>query len=147
MSDFPRFILRSSSNLISIDSDTMNIISLMFDNLFENDRYNEAIQNSLNTYHEEIFSLKDEYKIDNVSFKLQIIDENQSKCFICLENFQINDDIYKLECNHIFHKECLDDSIKHQHYECCLCKHSIKVIEKKIDTYENENGHIIQFRQ
>ena len=41
-------------------------------------------------------------------------------CSICLDEFVINDEINKLECEHKFHKECLDDWFTNNN--CPLCR-------------------------
>ena len=35
------------------------------------------------------------------------VDSNQKKCSICLEDYQQNDKISILKCDHIFHNECI----------------------------------------
>jgi hypothetical protein len=37
-----------------------NIFSVLFDSFIENDRFNEAVQNSMDSYNEELFRKKEE---------------------------------------------------------------------------------------
>lgn len=46
-----------------------------------------------------------------------------SECSICLEKMN-NDDTITTECHHIFHKKCLDSSIKFS-VNCPLCRSDI----------------------
>jgi len=144
MSENNRFFINLSNLLLSNDNTDVvfeNVFNVFFDNLLENERFQEAVTNSINTYNDEIFNKNDEYYID---LKTNIND-CEKQCLICLELISVSENVYTLECSHIFHKECLDTSIEHQHYECPLCKHKIKV-KSKIhwkDEYEN-NGHTIK---
>ncbi len=49
-----------------------------------------------------------------------ITDLNNEICSICLEQFVINDKINKLDCEHMFHKECLDEWFINNN--CPLCR-------------------------
>tara|TARA_B100001094_G_scaffold315390_1_gene355336 strand:+ start:1867 stop:2358 length:492 start_codon:yes stop_codon:yes gene_type:complete len=43
------------------------------------------------------------------------------ECTICLEEYQENDELYQLQCDHYYHKECINDwLLKHQ--TCPLCR-------------------------
>ena len=124
-----------SSNIVS------SVFNLIFDNLLEGDRFNEAVQNSMDTYNQELFKKTDEYTIN---LSPESYSENEPKnCFICIENLEGS--VYKLECGHIYHQKCLEDAISHQHTRCPVCHKDIPMMQKKIwkkDEYTN-NGHKI----
>ena len=46
-------------------------------------------------------------------------------CSICLENYKKNDYYRTLNCNHIFHKKCIDRWFKNQE-TCPMCRTNIK---------------------
>lgn len=46
----------------------------------------------------------------------------QETCSICLENFKINEGYRKLNCNHVFHKKCIDKWFLSGHRECPMCR-------------------------
>ena len=48
-------------------------------------------------------------------------EEAGNKCVICLNNFNIGDNISTLKCKHTFHYDCLFDWIKLKP-ECPLCR-------------------------
>lgn len=48
----------------------------------------------------------------------------QPSCSICKENFDIHDTIRLLSCQHIYHKNCVDDWLK-QHPRCPTCNKNI----------------------
>jgi hypothetical protein len=129
----------SSSEQTSITLE--GIFNALFDNLLDNERFQEAVSNSMNTYNEEIFKKNNDFVIDLQAIPCQ----KETKCLICLESILFNEMTYPLECLHLFHKSCLEQSIEHQHYECplCKCKINIKKRIKLEDEYEN-NGHYIK---
>jgi hypothetical protein len=45
-------------------------------------------------------------------------------CSICLENFKEDDSVYKLKCDHVYHKTCLDTWFKIKN-NCPMCKKNI----------------------
>tara|TARA_Y100001958_G_C21247511_1_gene578931 strand:- start:5061 stop:5441 length:381 start_codon:yes stop_codon:yes gene_type:complete len=51
---------------------------------------------------------------------LIIENDIDDSCSICLEKYKLNDMINRLNCNHIYHKECLDNWI--QNNNCPLCR-------------------------
>lgn len=50
--------------------------------------------------------------------------ENQYKCIICLEYFEIGDCISTLPCTHVFHSNCITFWLK-KSCECPLCKFEV----------------------
>jgi len=55
--------------------------------------------------------------------ELFIKKEQTEQCSICLEDYQENDKILKLRCNHIFHKKCLKQwSHNKESTSCPLCR-------------------------
>jgi hypothetical protein len=46
-----------------------------------------------------------------------------NKCCICLNNFDINIENKLSECNHLFHKDCIDKWF-HNNKRCPLCNYS-----------------------
>ena len=57
-----------------------------------------------------------------------------NNCIICFENFKENEMILKLNCFHIFHKNCIENWLKN--YSICpICKN--EKINENIIKYEN----------
>ena len=46
---------------------------------------------------------------------------NNYDCTICLEEFNNDEEIIKLKCNHLFHSKCIDDWIE-KNQSCPLCR-------------------------
>lgn len=52
---------------------------------------------------------------------------NESKeCLICLEKFEINDQVTKIHCNHIFHTICIKEWLLKENNKCPVCRVSVK---------------------
>ena len=63
--------------------------------------------------------------------KLKKIKENdpliETVCSICLDNYKKNEFYRTLECNHTFHKKCIDRWIKKDHLNCPMCRNDINI--------------------
>jgi hypothetical protein len=51
-------------------------------------------------------------------------DQEDAKCVVCLGEYEEGDQLRKLQCNHVFHVECVDEWLK-RHKTCPLCVRSI----------------------
>jgi hypothetical protein len=49
----------------------------------------------------------------------------ENQCPICLDNFQVGEYHRTLDCNHSFHKKCIDRWFKKDHCECPMCRKTI----------------------
>jgi hypothetical protein len=45
----------------------------------------------------------------------------ERECSICLEDYQSGESVSSLACDHLFHKKCLEEWLKHKN-ECPLCR-------------------------
>jgi hypothetical protein len=169
----PFFFLTSDSILFTTNvgglpssSDPSNVFSSIFSNVFNNlievDRFNEAVQNSMETYNEELFK-----KVDDHTINLPIVQNipsssRVSACFICtaeldpvvadqnpFETTDKKNGFYELPCHHVYHASCLQEAVAHQHYKCCLCQEKIPLVSKactattKEEEEYNQSGHRI----
>ena len=57
-----------------------------------------------------------------------------NNCVICFEKFKLNEKIIKLNCFHIFHKECIENWLNKNNI-CPVCKN--KYLYENIIKYEN----------
>ena len=63
-----------------------------------------------------------------VGFILNSNDElPENNCSICLEEFKNEDILKKLNCTHIFHKDCLGIWINNNNKTCPLCRRVVEV--------------------
>ena len=54
-------------------------------------------------------------KLYNIKPKIFTYSTDKESCSICLEKYNIGEDVYKLQlCGHYFHKKCIDQLTKEQ---------------------------------
>ena len=51
-------------------------------------------------------------------------------CSICIEDQNLNDEIYITKYGHIFHCKCIENAIKKDIMECSNCRSNLKTREK-----------------
>ncbi|XP_065881507.1 E3 ubiquitin-protein ligase RHA2A-like [Euphorbia lathyris] len=56
-----------------------------------------------------------------------------SDCVVCLSTLKDGDKVRKLDCRHVFHKECFDGWLDHLKFDCPLCRRPL-VSDKRVDT-------------
>ena len=52
------------------------------------------------------------------------IHKNQENCVICMNAFVKNEEIRKIKCTHLFHRECIDEWLGREK-KCPLCKKDV----------------------
>ncbi|CAH8384200.1 unnamed protein product [Eruca vesicaria subsp. sativa] len=45
-----------------------------------------------------------------------------SDCIVCLSTLKTGEEVRKLDCRHVFHKQCLEGWIQHLNFNCPLCR-------------------------
>ncbi|KAL3631367.1 Zinc finger, C3HC4 type (RING finger) [Castilleja foliolosa] len=55
-----------------------------------------------------------------------------SDCVVCLNRMCSGDHVRKLDCRHVFHKDCLDGWLGHMNFSCPLCRAPM-VTETSVD--------------
>ncbi len=117
---FTENLNRNLSNLdVVLDSFNTNIetvVNQSFSNVF----YDESNPNNDNPNNENPLDI-----LNNISFKLYDDTCNEKSCSICLNEFKDNDELCLLQCEHLFHKQCLLNWLKKKH-SCPICRHNIK---------------------
>ena len=83
--------------------------------------------------YEDVKIILNEEQFNNLectSFKELNLNENK-ECLICIENFNDDDDVIKIPCNHIFHKNCIKSWVCEESNKCPICRVEIdKGIQK-----------------
>ena len=52
----------------------------------------------------------------------QKIRDKNNKCTVCQEDFRINDETRILQCEHIYHTDCIDGWLTNHSYKCPCCR-------------------------
>ncbi|KAJ6718833.1 E3 UBIQUITIN-PROTEIN LIGASE RHA2A [Salix purpurea] len=63
-----------------------------------------------------------------------INDKGGSDCVVCLCTLRHGDQVRKLDCRHVFHKECIDGWLDHLNFNCPLCRSSLVSDERVEET-------------
>ena len=63
--------------------------------------------------------------VNNLNTLLLCNELPDESCSICLEDFKTGDNIKKLNCTHIFHKECLEPWLNDNNRNCPMCRTDI----------------------
>ena len=54
-------------------------------------------------------------------------EEEADKCTICLSEFEVDEDVRRLPCMHLFHVECVDQWLS-QNKRCPICRSGLKIL-------------------
>ena len=110
-------ITSSSSSILNNFGDDDN-----FDNITINrHNVNYINENTLNSL--PVFKIDE--KFIEVSKKQKNKNEQFEKCVICMEKYELKDEVKTLPCFHIFHKDCIDHWFKGGNDSCPICKNKI----------------------
>ncbi|XWS68806.1 hypothetical protein CRYUN_Cryun04dG0124100 [Craigia yunnanensis] len=55
-----------------------------------------------------------------------------SDCVVCLCRLRDGDQVRKLDCCHVFHKDCFDGWLDHLNFNCPLCRSPLKT-DQRVD--------------
>jgi hypothetical protein len=89
----------------------------------EEELMNIAMEQSLNHYKTQ--EKKTNIKL-NIESKKSTINLIHEKCAICTSEFEIDQNITYLECNHVLHTECIKEWVMYK-AECPICRGKIDV--------------------
>lgn len=103
----------------------------LFENIFspQIDRLilEEVSSESMQTYHQELLRKTDDIVISQkypvVPFTASL--PRNHECFICMENFNDQENVILLDCQHIYHPTCIQNAIAYNS-KCPLCKQQIE---------------------
>tara|TARA_Y100000591_G_C21779793_1_gene670337 strand:+ start:160 stop:753 length:594 start_codon:yes stop_codon:yes gene_type:complete len=112
--------LRRNERLISITQIDIRRESLydIFDNIFDSN--NLEFENNDN-YRQEIIDKDTFNELNNIKYN----SENNDMCPICYEKFNTGENVILLNCNHNFHKDCIEKWLCECSNTCPLCKYKI----------------------
>ena len=55
----------------------------------------------------------------------KITDQEDIECAICIDKFEKENEIIKLNCNHIYHKDCIKNYLLNYNNKCPMCRYKI----------------------
>ena len=85
------------------------------------------VRNSINlpgNLQSDISVVLDEDVLDTFELKKfsEIDNKDCCSCTVCLLNFEDDDIVRKIKCNHIFHKKCIDEWLLNHSNKCPVCR-------------------------
>lgn len=52
------------------------------------------------------------------------LQQEQHRCPVCLLDYELDEEVLKLPCTHVFHQDCIETWLK-QANTCCVCRHEL----------------------
>ncbi|KAJ9163302.1 hypothetical protein P3X46_022983 [Hevea brasiliensis] len=68
-----------------------------------------------------------------------------SDCVVCLCTLRDGDQVRKLDCRHVFHKECFDGWLDHRNFNCPLCRSPLVSIQHVEFTQRRVGGDLVDW--
>lgn len=62
------------------------------------------------------------------------------ECVVCLNRLREGEQVRKLGCQHVFHKECFDGWLDHMNFNCPLCRSPLVLNERVASTRRHMAG-------
>jgi hypothetical protein len=94
------------------------LISLVTDGLTEN------IPNEIELEDVKVILTPEQFeKLKQYTLTDETIEQyNNNPCNICMENYQVSEQITQLDCSHVFHKTCISHWLCNEHVTCPVCR-------------------------
>ena len=118
--------LSPNATLILAGHNPYNNYNIPFINTFVYRGFYNALMNGVgnNTgLHEDVKNIATTEILDKNTTIIKHDDPSiKDNCSICLENYDQDSIIRKLNCSHIFHKDCIDPWLLKESYKCPICR-------------------------
>jgi len=137
-------IINDVDEINPLDNQLNNNIVQIFTNIINNMNFpqNNIPQNNIPQNNDVIMTLNDE-DYENLTVKKYNSTET-NECTICMCDMEIDDEYYQLNCNHFFHRDCLDELLTNHDYKCPVCREEIGRSKANIDN-NNINNNVNTF--
>ncbi|KAK9277290.1 hypothetical protein L1049_006830 [Liquidambar formosana] len=70
-------------------------------------------------------------------------DRPGSDCVVCLCGLREGDQVRRLACRHVFHKECFDGWLDHLNFNCPLCRSPLVTDERVASAERRVGGDLV----
>jgi hypothetical protein len=100
-------------------------IEVILANILRVDSIQEEEYNSYFDTFEDIKVTLNQDEFNNLE-KFYFNSTESRECLICLEKFEINDQVTKIHCNHIFHTICIKEWFLKENSKCPVCRVDVK---------------------
>ncbi len=124
--------INNPNNILTGLPDIPNLLNILLGAPINNIHFEQVlIQPNNNPLMQDVLVTTDENSLNNLSI-LKISNEQNEKCTICLEEMNIDDEYFDIECKHIFHKGCLETYLKNYNHICPVCRKDIGISAPRI---------------
>jgi hypothetical protein len=90
-----------------------------------------------------VISEEEKNKLSTIKYKDATNKEQNTACFITQDDFQEEDDIIQLPCNHCFTPDSIMHWLTEECAECPVCRHKFESVEKRVEiTPEEEDDEM-----
>ena len=99
-----------------------------FQNMITNILNNqEQTSNNFSPFEDVVCTINDDEinKLEILTINDELKNEITQDCSICLGEYFIDDEVIKIKCNHIYHKDCIIKYLKEYGYKCPVCRSEI----------------------
>lgn len=72
-------------------------------------------------------------------------DKGGSDCVVCLCTLRHGDQVRRLDCCHVFHKECFDGWLDHLNFNCPLCRWPLVSDERVEETRRRVGADVVDW--
>ena len=135
-----RFNSRLNNININLNEDN-NFYNFNFNVVNGDEESNNNIENNNIQINNEILNNLPVFKIDEKFMEVSQKKENKNEfqnCVICMEKYEINNEVKTLPCFHLFHKDCIDQWLKAGNDSCPICKNKINHNDDLNEEYIDE---------
>jgi hypothetical protein len=80
-----------------------------------------------------VISEEEKNKLSTIKYKDATNKEQNTACFITQDDFQEEDDIIQLPCNHCFTPDSIMHWLTEECAECPVCRHKFESVEKRVE--------------
>ncbi|KAK6115118.1 hypothetical protein DH2020_007387 [Rehmannia glutinosa] len=71
-------------------------------------------------------------RVCSYPYQTDSVDDSDTDCVVCLNRLGEGDHVRRLDCGHVFHKDCLDGWLDHLNFNCPLCRATL-VSDESVD--------------
>lgn len=130
MPDYPSF-LDALSSIFSFNEEAQmeNIINYLMAN--DPNKYGNPPASK-----EEINKLE-KIKVTDINFKEICTLNADNSCSVCKDDYELNQSLTKLPCNHVFHDDCILPWLKERN-SCPTCRFELKTDDNDYENLKNE---------
>ena len=118
-------MLRDEMLSEQLDSRRQNIIlRLRLTAILDNTMIEHTNINNYESNQTNILCTLDDVDVQKL-VKYSLTENSIEKCNICLDDMGLGDDVLKLDCDHLYHYNCINEYLTKYNYKCPCCRKEV----------------------